>query len=178
VGAGRAKAVAAAACLAVLLVVGGAGAKQAARAATLGPCAFSQTEIWLGDGDGGGAAGHVYLPVELSNIGHSSCTLYGFPGVSAVNSSGHQIGGGGTRSGPAGPVVRLAPGATAHALLAIADWGAICARGVPATGIRIYAPGQRSSQLVQFQFEVCASRSVLSVGPVRGGVGIPGYTNS
>jgi hypothetical protein len=178
VGGERAKAVAAAACLAVLLVVGGAGAKQAARTATLGPCAFSQTEIWLGDGDGGGAAGHVYLPLELSNIGHSSCTLYGFPGVSAVNSSGLQIGGGGTRSGPAGPVVRLAPGATAHALLAIADWGAICARGVPATGIRIYAPGQRYSQLVQFQSEVCASRSVLSVGPVRSGVGIPGYTNS
>lgn len=177
-GGGVAKGAAAAACFAVLFVVGGAGAKQPARAATLRPCAFSQTQIWLGDGDGGGAAGHVYLPLELSNIGHSSCTLYGFPGVSAVNSSGHQIGDDGSRSGPAGTVVRLDPGATAHALLAIADWGAICTRGVPATGIRIYAPDQRSSQLVQFQFEVCASRSVLSVGPVRSGVGIPGYTNS
>jgi hypothetical protein len=177
-GRGGAKAIATAGGLAVLLIVGGAGAKLPARAATLTPCAFSHTEIWLGDGEGGGAAGHVYLPLELSNIGRSSCTLYGFPGVSAVNSSGHQIGGDGSRSGPAGAVVRLAPGATAHALLAIADWGAICSRGVPATGIRIYAPAQRSSQLVQFQFEVCASRSVLSVGPVRSGVGIPGYTNS
>jgi hypothetical protein len=163
---------------AVLLVAAGAGARQLARAASAALCAPSQMQIWLGDGEGGGAAGHVYYPLEFSNVGHRPCALFGFPGVSAISSSGRQIGASGSRSGSSGGIVTLAVGATAHALLAIADWGAICSHGVAASGIRVYPPGQRSSQVVEFPLEVCASRGVLSVGPIRAGVGIPGYTNS
>jgi hypothetical protein len=163
---------------AVLLVGAGAGARQLARAASAAVCAPSQTQVWLGDGEGGGAAGHVYYPLEFSNVSHRPCALFGFPGVSAISSNGRQIGASGSRSGSSGGIVTLAVGATAHALLAIADWGAICSHGIDASGIRVYPPSQRSGQIVEFPLEVCASRGVLSVGPIRAGVGIPGYTNS
>jgi hypothetical protein len=178
---GRAAVIVAIAWAAILLPGAGAGAGAAlprAHAAAPAPCSFAHTEIWLGDGEGGGAAGHTYYPLEFSNIGHSRCSLYGFPGVSAVGASGKQIGGAAARSGSASGTVTLSPGATAHALLAIADWGAICAKGVNAFGLRIYAPGQHSAQQVQFSLQVCAGPSVLLVGPLRPGVGVPGYTDS
>lgn len=56
------------------------------------PCAAAQIRVWLGDGPGGGTAGAVYYPLEFSNVGHSRCTLYGYPGVSAYGSAGRRIG--------------------------------------------------------------------------------------
>jgi hypothetical protein len=141
-------------------------------------CTSSQTQVWLGDGEGGGAAGSVYYPLELSNVGHASCTLYGYPGVSAWGQNGVQEGPAALRSGGAHSVVTLRPNGTAHAILRIADYGAICNSAVSALGLKVYPPGERQSFMIEFPFEVCASRAVLTVEPVRAGVGIPGYTSS
>lgn len=161
--------------LAAVLATSGAGAH--ARAASASTCSFDETEIWLGDGEGGGAAGHSYFPIEFSNVGHSPCTLYGYPGVSAYGSNAQQVGAAATRNVSAHVVVTLAPNGTAHALLGIADAGAVCSTPVEAAGLKVYAPGQHMSQGFEFGLQLCpGARSVLEIGPLRSGVGIPGYT--
>ena len=141
-------------------------------------CGGQSTLVWLGDGDGGATAGSTYYPLELTNTTHATCTLYGYPGVSAFGLNGVQEGPAATHnSGPHG-VVTLAPGATAHAILRITDWGAECSSGTNALGLKVYVPGQRQWQTISFPMKVCASRGILSVEPVRAGVGVPGYTAS
>jgi hypothetical protein len=174
----RAVAVLAFACGAALLPATLAGATSRAHAAGVAPCTPANLRVWFGDGEGGGTAGHTYYPIEFSNVGHSSCTLDGYPGVSAWAFNGKQAGVPATRSAASHSTVTITAGGTAHSLLAVADWGAICSKAVNALGLKVYAPGQTVAQSFQFPLQVCASRSVLAVGPVRTGVGIPGYTTS
>ena len=77
----------------IVLAAGMISALAAGSAGASAPACTSQaTAIWLGDGEGGGTAGHVYYPIELSNTGRTSCTLYGYPGISAWGTGGEQIG--------------------------------------------------------------------------------------
>jgi hypothetical protein len=134
--------------------------------------------VWLGDGLGGGVLGGVYYPLEFSNRSRHSCTLSGYPGVSAYRGGGSQIGPAANRFTQHHTTVTLTPGATAHALLKISDWGALCSTNVSADGLKVFPPGQTRSEPIPFQFGACARRTVLTVGPIRAGVGIPGYTTS
>jgi Domain of unknown function (DUF4232) len=173
-------ATAAIACWTVLAatVLACAASARGATASATRTCSSANTEVWLGLGLGGGTAGTYYYPLEFSNVGHRSCTLYGYPGVSAYHGALKQIGPAAGRYLGAHVTVTLRPGATAHALLGVHDWGAICSRSVTADGLKVYAPGQSLAQEIPFPFGACAHQSVLSVGPVRAGVGIPGYTTS
>ena len=63
-------------------------------------------------GGGSGFAGGYGMPLEFSNVGRQSCTLYGYPGVSAVRGA-RQLGPAATRIPEARSLVTLAPGATA-----------------------------------------------------------------
>jgi hypothetical protein len=168
-------------CVAVLIGAGtmatGAFAHDA-RATAAASCTPAHTQIWLGLGLGGGTAGSTYYPLEFSNVGHSACTLDGYPGVAGYSSGGGQVGPAATRNLQSHGTVTLAAGATAHALLRVVDWGALCSKEVVASGLKVYAPGARSSEPVPFSFGACAHQGVLIVGPVRAGVGIPGYTTS
>ncbi len=166
--------------LAITLAVtaGSAAAAHSASAAGAAPCTPSQTAVWLGDGPGGGTAGTTYYPLEFSNVGTRSCALDGYPGVSAYQGPLKQLGAAANRNGTNYAVVTLAPGATAHAILGVHDWGAICTKEVTASGLRVYPPGQKSSHEVDWVFGACQQRGVLTVGPVRPGTGIPGYTTS
>lgn len=139
-------------------------------------CTSSRTEVWLGLGLGGGTAGTTYYPLEFSNISRLTCTFYGYPGVSAYRGALTQLGPAARRNRRPHTIVILAPGQTAHALLGVADWGAVCSRAVTADGLKVYPPGQRIAQEVPFSFRACAHRGILTVGPLRAGVGIPGYT--
>jgi len=154
----------------------GASARTAASAATP-TCTPSSTQVWLGLGLGGGTAGSNNYPLEFSNVGHHACTLNGYPGVSAYRGA-TQVGPPATRNGGSHRMVTLTPGATAHAILRVTDWGAVCSTDVVADGLKVFPPGQTRSEPVPFSFGACAHRGVLSVGPVRAGVGIPGYTTS
>jgi hypothetical protein len=140
------------------------------------PCSPSQTQVWLGLGLGGGTAGTTYYPLEFSNISKSACTLYGYPGVSAFRSGLQQVGPAATRNQSPHTLVTLGAGVTAHAILGIRDWGAVCSRATAALGLEVYPPGQTRAGEIDLSLQVCASRPVLLVGPVRGGVGVPGYT--
>jgi Protein of unknown function (DUF4232) len=164
--------------LAVIAVASAGASARTARQAAAPNCTPSNTQVWLGLGLGGGTAGSTYYPLEFSNVGHHACALRGFPGVSAYGATGTQVGPAASRMGGHHGTVTLAPGATAHAILRITDWGALCSTEVVAGGLKVFAPGETRSEPVPFSFGACAHRGVLSVGPVRAGVGIPGYTTS
>ena len=77
--------------------------------------------------------------------------------------------------------VTLRPGGTAHALLAVvvASNFAGC-HVVRARGLRVHPPRDRAATITGFSFAACRNRriSVLGVGPVRPGTGIPGFTSN
>jgi hypothetical protein len=149
----------------------GAGASGAARASAP-RCASAGLVVWL-DTQHGAAAGSVYYKLELTNLSSHACTLFGYPGVSAVDLSGHRLGRAASRNHVRKPrVVTLVRGATATAILQIVDAGnfprASC-REVTAAGLRVYPPAQTAAKLIPFPFPACSrsGAAYLSVQAVR-----------
>lgn len=142
-----------------------------ARAAATPRCATSGLVIWLNT-SGSGAAGSIYYNLYLTNLSGRSCTLRGYPGVSAVNLGGRQLGAGASReTGQKPSVVTLARGATAMTVLRVVQAGnfpASACREVTAAGLRVFPPGQTASKVVPFPFQACsrAGQSVLAVRAV------------
>ncbi|MGI5186973.1 DUF4232 domain-containing protein [Promicromonospora sp. CA-289599] len=103
--------------------------------------------------EGGGSAGHYELEIVLENEASEPCVLQGWPGVSFVgDGDGAQIGAAATldRSSPHGSVT-LAPGASAHANLLVANaqnFDEGCEQ-TTADGLRVYPPGEKRSLFVQ-----------------------------
>ena len=158
--------------------IAGTASAHSPKATAAAACSAASIQSWFGLGLGGGTAGSTYYPLEFSNVGHRACTLRGYPGVSGYGNNGRQVGPAASRNGQSFGTVTLAPGVTAHAILRVVDWGALCSKEAPAAGLKVYPPGVTRSQPVPFSFGACASKGVLIVGPVRAGVGIPGYTTS
>ena len=138
-----------------------AGASRA-RTATVAACATSGLVIWMNT-TGNGTAGSIYYTLEFTNLSGHSCTLAGYPGVSAVGLSGHRLGsaGGRERFSPAHTVTLTASGAhqSATATLRIVEAGnfpgAACGM-TTAAGIRVYPPNQTASKVVPFPFSACS----------------------
>lgn len=103
--------------------------------------------------EGGASAGHYELEIVLENEASEPCVLQGWPGVSFVgDGDGTQIGAAATldRSSPHGSVT-LAPGASAHANLSVANaqnFDEGCEQ-TTADGLRVYPPGEKRSLFVQ-----------------------------
>jgi hypothetical protein len=134
----------------------GGGAAHAAGSSEA--CATATLVVWL-DTQPDHAAGSAYYRLELTNLSARACTLRGYPGVSAVTLAGRQLGSAAGRN-PAHPVrtVTLAPGATASAVLQIADalnFPASACKPGTAAGLRVYPPGQRRARIVPFPFPAC-----------------------
>src|ERR1700689_2711819 len=84
-------------------------------------CPAGALTDWIGV-PGSGAAGSVYYMLEISNTSAQTCTLYGFPGVSAISARGRQLGSQAQRSGDyPEQLLTLAPQATVHVILQITD---------------------------------------------------------
>jgi len=175
----------AAAAIAVLLIpaVALAAPGRAGRPADSAPrCLEAQLRTWIGL-PAGAAAGTVYYELEISNVSARACTLLGYPGVSAVDSTGRQLGSPAIRvsSHPA-RLITLGRGATGHVILGIVDAGnyspGTCAP-VTATGLRVIAPNDFVSQTIPLRFEAChkAGPKLLNVSAAIPGTGIPGYSN-
>ena len=117
----------------------------------------------------GAAAGSTFDDVLLRNTGGTTCLMTGWPGVSFVTGSqGRQVGAPAARQGtPA--VVSLAPGASAEALLQVAEAGnfAPCTT-TSVRGLRVYPPNQRDAVFVPMPTKACAQTSAqqLTVRPV------------
>lgn len=174
------------AALAVIGVVGALGALGALGVAA--PASFASSSVpactarnlgvWVAIDQGNGAAGSVYYPLQFTNLSKHACSLRGFPGVSAVDRSGHQLGSPASwdRAARSRTVV-LAAGGTAHSILRWSDAAVTTAPGCHPTfataGLRVYPPGQRTATMAEFTLEACshAGPVYLSVGPVIAGVG-------
>ncbi len=121
-------------------------------------CSTSGLVIWLKELPGGGTAGSIYYELEFTNLSARTCTLVGYPGVSAVNLRGGRLGDGGSREATTKPrLVSLASRGSAGAVLRIVDAGALAScTPVVAAGFRVYPPGQTSSKVVPFPFQACS----------------------
>jgi Protein of unknown function (DUF4232) len=142
----------------------------AARTATPS-CATSGLDVWL-DTQGNGAAGTTYYFLEFTNLSGSSCSLYGYPGVSGVTLTGTQLGSAASRILGPPHTVTLANGATGHALVGIVNAGVIPAsqcHPVTAAGLKVYPPNQTKSRVAPFPFPACSKSGpvYLRIGPVQ-----------
>jgi len=133
-------------------------------------CATSALKISLGPANG--TAGTTFYPLKFVNTSKTSCTLTGYPGVSAVTSSGKQIGNSASRSGGKFRTVTLAPGKQQSSSIGIVDTGnfspSACAP-VTAAGLKIFPPNQSKSVTIKKKFSTCSSTSTtsLSVKPIK-----------
>jgi Protein of unknown function (DUF4232) len=157
------------AALAPAAALASSGPHPGARIATAS-CATSGLDVWL-DTQGSGAAGTTYYYLNFTNLSGSTCTLFGYPGVSAVTLTGTQIGSAASRSGSNPATVTLKNGATTHALVGIVNAGVITApqcHPVTAAGLRVYPPNQTASRIAPFPFTACSKTGpvYVTVGPV------------
>jgi hypothetical protein len=150
----------------------GGGPFPAAHAGALpAKCTTSKLVVWL-DTRGDGAAGSVFYNLKFTNLSGHTCTLVGYPGVSAVDLAVHQLGHAASRSASQARVVRLTQGATASATLRVVAAGnfpaSTCHR-ITAAGLRVYPPNQTASKVLPFPFAACARSGpvYLSVAAVR-----------
>ena len=181
--------------VAAALAVTSLGATSAALAATASPPARAAAAmprctadpdglglgVWLPPDQGNGAAGTIYYPLEFTNFSGHTCYLRGFPGVSAIDRDGTQLGSPARWEtfAPFGTprTVILAPGATAHAMFAYIDAVIFTSPGCQAVStaseLRVYPPDERTAAHALFDFPVCTHPGpvYLIVGPIQPGVG-------
>lgn len=96
-----------------------------AAAGPVGPCTIA--ELTISAGQTGAGLGHVGGPVLFTNAGSTECSLFGYPGVAALDPAGQQVAqatrtpsgylGGLWTGATSPPTVDLAPGQTAAALV-------------------------------------------------------------
>ncbi|HTX27591.1 MAG TPA: DUF4232 domain-containing protein [Streptosporangiaceae bacterium] len=145
--------------------------------AVVGAQACANGSLKVTQGLGQGYAGGTYEVIDFTNTSGSTCTLYGYPGVSLVSGPPYvQIGLSAKRSTNT-PVnqITLAPGDVANALLQIVDAlnfpSATCSPAA-ATNLQIYPPGQTAAVYLPNQSEACAEPvQTTFIGPVQAGAG-------
>jgi hypothetical protein len=142
-------------------------------------CTAGDLGVWLAIDQANGTAGTSYYPLEFTNLSRHACYLSGYPGVSALDRNGDQLG------SPAGwgsladaRIVDVAPGATAHTILGYHDVAVHtesgCGPVYPAVDLRVYPPGQPSPTDAAATFEACSHAGPVWMSitePISPGVG-------
>jgi len=130
------------------------------------PCATAALKLAVGQANG--AAGTIFYPLDFTNTSSSACTMYGYPGVAFVSSPGGSVIGAPAkrRTPPAPALVTLAPGATAHATLAVSDVliGNNCVDKVQVKWVQVYPPDQFSALFAHLSRPGCADKSLVTMG--------------
>ena len=153
-------------------------------------CPTSGLEAWLGLGAASAATaataarpgsagppgaypGHeIYYTLEFTNVSDRTCSLFGYPEVSAYQDSpvaggpiGGRIGGTAIRDTSVRPKpVMLEPGATAHAVLRVGgDTKPAGCTEVTAGELRITLPRQARPSFVATHIPVCSQRGHASL---------------
>jgi hypothetical protein len=141
-------------------------------------CQASQLGVWIALAQSNGAAGTIYYPLNFTNVSGHTCSLRGFPGVSAIARNGHRLGSpAGWSASVAARTVVLAPGATAHTVLQYRDAEVSTAPGCDpvntAVVLRVYPPDQYDATIAAFDLQVCshAGPVYMSVEPIVPGAG-------
>jgi hypothetical protein len=155
---------------------GGSGTPQAHAGSS--SCSTSDLHVDLGQGNG--AAGSTIVPIEFENQSTSTCTMFGYPGVSFVTGvGGSQIGAsGGENSATPRKLITLAPGAKAHALMSVVvaqNFPASKCKVVKAHWLKVFPPGETAAQFLKFTSDTCSNPStavrVLNIETVQAGAG-------
>jgi hypothetical protein len=145
-----------------------------------GTAACTTAGLKVTTGQGNGAAGSVIVPLEFTNTGTASCTLFGYPGVSFVTGAGGSQLGASAGQDPATPrqQITLAPGGSAHALLQVAvaqNFPPAKCKLTTAHLLKVYPPGQTAPLYVSYTSATCANPSkavrTLMVQTVQPGAG-------
>ena len=138
-------------------------------------CPTSSLQVKLGAANG--YAGGTEQPIDFTNTGSTSCTLYGYPGVSLVSGPPYTQIGLAARRSTTTPVklITLAPGATANAMLQIVDalnYPPSSCSPTKATYLRVYPPNQKAPVYLPAASQGCAKPvQILSIGAVEPGSG-------
>jgi hypothetical protein len=146
-------------------------------ATATGPAACPTSSLRVKPGVAQGYAGGVYQVIDFTNTSGSTCTLYGYPGVSLVSGPPYmQIGLAAKRStSTPRTLVTLAPGATANALLQIVDalnYPTASCGPAKATALKIYPPDQTVPVYLPNTSNGCTKPvQILYIGAVRPGSG-------
>lgn len=162
-----------AACIAVS-VPAATAATTAARPA-VPSCATNQVKAAMGSSDG--TAGAVYTSVDFTNVSALTCTLYGYPGISLADGAPYtQIGqSAGWNAASAPTLITLAPGATASAVLKIADaynFPSGSCDPTPTSYVVVYPPNTGTPIHLKYSAITCADRATqtMTVNSVRSGL--------
>ena len=146
-------------------------------ATATGPAACPTSSLRVKPGVAQGYAGGVYQVIDFTNTSGSTCTLYGYPGVSLVSGPPYmQIGLAAKRStSTPRTLVTLAPGATANAVLQIVDalnYPTASCGPAKATALKIYPPNQTVPVYLPNTSTGCTKPvQILYIGAVRPGSG-------
>ncbi|MGH3194120.1 MAG: DUF4232 domain-containing protein [Streptosporangiaceae bacterium] len=119
------------------------------------------TDLHLRIPRGHKSAGITYYTLDFTNTSSSTCSLSGFPYVSMITRAGRQLG------SPAGrarmtvvPLVKLAPGATAHTTLAYYGGKVSAASGcgpvATAYELRAYVAGEKRALYTALGLHSCS----------------------
>ena len=142
-----------------------------------GPAACPTSSLRVKLGAAQGYAGGVYVVLDFTNTSGSTCTLYGYPGVSLVSGPPYtQIGLAAKRStSTPRKLVTLAPGATANAQLQIVDalnYPPASCGPTKATALKIYPPNQTVPVYLPDTSSGCTKPvQIMYIGAVRPGSG-------
>jgi hypothetical protein len=121
-------------------------------------CSTAGLVVWLNT-QGNAAAGSSYYTLEFTNLSGHSCTLKGYPGVSALGLNGAALGSAASREPSATAAVTLASGSAATAVLRIVvaqNYPVSKCHAVTAAALRVYPPGQTVAKVVPFPFSACS----------------------
>ena len=108
-------AVAGATLLVSMLALPGGASATPVRAARFPQCTAAALDVWLNTA-GVGSAGRLTYELNFTNLSSRTCTLFGYPGVSGINQSGHQLGFAAGRDTTRAPVTIALTSADARAL--------------------------------------------------------------
>ena len=148
--------------------------------ATVPRCTAAALGIWVAASQSNGAAGTIYYPLQFTNISGHTCSLHGYPGVSALGQNGSQLGNPAAWGGIANIPVRtvtLAPGQTGHSVLAYSDAAVGSTTSTAyAARLRIYPPNQSQATYAFWSLKgiTVPGMTYLRVSPVEAGIGLIG----
>jgi hypothetical protein len=153
----------------------------AAHNVAAGPGQCTASDLRVSVGQSNGTAGSFYYPLEFTNISKTTCTLYGYPGVSFVTKPGGALIGKPAVRNPtfAAKLVTLAAGTTAHAALRVViaqNYPPSKCQLVTAHWLQVFPPGSYVALNVKFSAATCRGHipgSILGIDVVQPGTSGP-----
>jgi Protein of unknown function (DUF4232) len=135
-------------------------------------CTAGNLAVWVNADSENGAAGTIFYHLDFTNISGHTCHLFGYPGVSATNFNGKQLGPAARRdNGVPATTVNIVPGGTAHATLGYVDVQVDpSCHPVRADVLRVFAPNTVVARHAFFDLPVCTTNRIdLTIRRVQPG---------